>query len=123
MADTRKNPAQLDAGIIARKGEARPADGTQRAGERSQPLPVPRGTKNTIAVTVRLDEERYRKLIAYGAQFFPRRTNQEILVEALDAYLAILRGRDGRSEEGVSGCGHRSFPFVSCSGLDTYGAE
>jgi hypothetical protein len=88
VADTRKHPAHLDAGIIVRKGEARPAEGPQRAGERSKSLPLPRGTKNTIAVTVRLDEERYRKLIAYGAQFVPRRTNQEILVEALDAHLA-----------------------------------
>jgi len=46
------------------------------------------GTKETIAVTVRLDAERYRKLVRYGAQFVPRRTNQEILIVALDAFLA-----------------------------------
>jgi hypothetical protein len=46
------------------------------------------GTKETIAVTVRLDAERYRKLVRYGAQFVPRRTNQEILIAALDAFLA-----------------------------------
>jgi len=51
----------------------------------------------TIEVTVRLDEERYRRLIRYGAQFAPRRTNQEILVEALDAYLKKI------AEEYVSG--------------------
>jgi hypothetical protein len=46
-----------------------------------------RGTKGTVAVTVRLDEERYRRLVGYGARFTPRKTNQEILVEALDRYL------------------------------------
>ena len=65
-----RRSAQLDAGLIARKGKAKPA-----------------GTQNTVAVTVRLDEERYKRLIAYGAQFAPRRKNQEIFVEALDAYL------------------------------------
>jgi hypothetical protein len=48
---------------------------------------IPRGTKETVAVTVRLDEERYHKLVGYGARFTPRKTNQEVLVEALDAYL------------------------------------
>jgi hypothetical protein len=45
------------------------------------------GTKDTVAVTVRLDEARYHKLVGYGARFTPRKTNQDILVEALDAYL------------------------------------
>jgi hypothetical protein len=36
---------------------------------------------------VRLDAERYRRLITYAAGFIPRKTHQEILVEALDAYL------------------------------------
>ena len=67
--------AQLDAGLIARKGEAKPAA-------------MPSGTHNTIAVTVRLDPDRYKRLIAYGARFAPRRKNQEIFVKALDAYLA-----------------------------------
>jgi hypothetical protein len=40
-----------------------------------------------VAVTVRLDEERYHRLVGYGARFAPRRTNQEILVAALDAFL------------------------------------
>jgi hypothetical protein len=33
-----------------------------------------------------LDEERYRKLVGDGARFTPRKTNQETLIEALDAY-------------------------------------
>jgi hypothetical protein len=48
---------------------------------------MPHGTKETIALTVRLDPERYRRLVAYAAGFVPRKTHQEILVEALDAYL------------------------------------
>jgi hypothetical protein len=84
----KRSPAQLNAGIIVRKGEARPVRPPEQNAETPQSAPLPKGTKNTIAITVRLDEARYRKLIAYGAEFFPRRTNQEIMVEALDAYLA-----------------------------------
>ena len=69
-----RQSAQLDAGLIARKGEAKPVG-------------IPKGTHNTVAVTVRLDEDRYKRLIAYGARFAPRRKNQAIFVEALDAYL------------------------------------
>jgi hypothetical protein len=84
----KRTPAQLNAGIIVRKGEARPVRPSEQKAETTESDPLPRGTKNTIAITVRLDEARYRRLIAYGAEFFPRRTNQEIMVEALDAYLA-----------------------------------
>jgi len=51
---------------------------------------VPHGTKDTIALTVRLDPERYRRLVAYAAGFVPRKTHQDILVKALDAYLDHL---------------------------------
>jgi hypothetical protein len=43
-----------------------------------------RGLHGTIAVTVRLDPARYERLKVHGARV--RRTNQEILVEALDDY-------------------------------------
>ena len=72
MAESRR--ARLDAGLIARKGEAKPTG-------------MSKGTQNTVAVTVRLDEDRYKRLVTYGARFAPRRKNQEIFVEALDAYL------------------------------------
>jgi hypothetical protein len=78
----RAKTATLEADLIARKGEASPA----RSPAQSTPG-MPRGTKGTVAVTVRLDEERYHKLVGYGARFTPRKTNQDILVEALDAYL------------------------------------
>ena len=84
----KRTPAHLNAGIIVRKGEARPARPPEQQAETTASALLPKGTKNTIAITVRLDEARYRRLIAYGAAFFPRRTNQEIMVEALDAYLA-----------------------------------
>jgi hypothetical protein len=82
---TRK-AASLEADLIARKGEAAPA---KPLASTSPPAPtVPHGTKDTVALTVRLDQERYRRLVAYAARFVPRKTHQEILVEALDAYLA-----------------------------------
>jgi hypothetical protein len=69
-------PAQLDESLIPRKGEAAPAvmSGSAEAGGRVQ----------TIAVTVRLDEDRYTRLKVFGAR--TRRTNQDILLAALDAY-------------------------------------
>ena len=72
MAASRQ-PA-MDAGLIARIGQAKPAD-------------MPAGIHNTVAVTVRLHPDRYKRVIAYGARIAPRRRNQEIFVEALDAYL------------------------------------
>jgi hypothetical protein len=78
--------APLEADLIARKGEAAPARIPTVA---NTPAPtVPHGTKDTVALTVRLDQDRYRRLVAYAAGFVPRKTHQEILVEALDAYLA-----------------------------------
>lgn len=86
-----KNAPRLDGGLIARKGEAVP---TVPLSRESQPIsvvqeaskPVAKGISGTIAVTVRLDPERYEQLKIHGVR--NRRTNQDILVEALDAYLA-----------------------------------
>ena len=86
----KRKAASLNASLLARKGEAVPASNQARAAETSVP-PLPRGTKDTVAVTVRLDPDRYHKLIGYGARFTPRRTNQEILIAALDAFLATER--------------------------------
>ena len=44
--------------------------------------------KATIAVTVRLDEERYERLKGFGAS--RRITNQDIIVAALDRFFASL---------------------------------
>ncbi len=96
-----KAPPRLDSGLIARKGEAAPASVTiapqslatvAAPVERPEPLartaterPMPKGLAGTIAVTVRLDPDRYERLKVYGARH--RLTNQEILVAALDAHL------------------------------------
>jgi hypothetical protein len=75
----KRKAAQLDSQLLVRKGEASPAA--------TEPAADAPSTKTTTAVTVRLDRERYLRLVSYGARFMPRRTNQEILIEALDAYL------------------------------------
>ena len=68
-----KDVPSLGGGLIVRKGEAAPTP------------PTPKGISGTIAVTVRLDPERYERLKMHGAR--RRRTNQQIIVAALDAYL------------------------------------
>jgi hypothetical protein len=83
---TRK-AASLEADLIARKGEAAPAMAPAPRTMPAASADVPHGTKDTIALTVRLDPDRYRRLVAYAAGFVPRKTHQDILVEALDAYL------------------------------------
>lgn len=90
-----RNASRLDPDLIARKGEAAPAapprapgpTAPTQAGPGAQADDAPmaaRGSHGTIAVTVRLDPRRYERLKVYGAR--RRRTNQEILVEALDRY-------------------------------------
>jgi hypothetical protein len=78
MAARKKRPS-VGPELVTKKGEAKAS---------TQPEALPRGTKDTIAVTVRLDEARYRQLTAFGAAFAPRRTHQQIVVEALDEYFA-----------------------------------
>jgi hypothetical protein len=83
-----KSPT-LTSGLIVRKGEAAP-NGGETAGEgivtRSmESKELPKGTENTVAVTVRLDADRYARLKHYGVD--RRQTNQEIMVKALDAFL------------------------------------
>ena len=81
-----RKTAPLSADLLVRKGEAAPATTHEPPAPTPTP-PPPAGTK-TIALTVKLDPERYHKLIAYGSRFTPRRSNQHIIVAALDAYLA-----------------------------------
>jgi hypothetical protein len=78
-----RKAAALHADLLVRKGDAQPA-----TAETPAPPALPHGIKETVAVTVRLDAERYHRLVAYGARFTPRRTNQDILVAALDAFLS-----------------------------------
>lgn len=95
-----KSPSRLESGLIARKGEAAPttvarstvqsvASDSDKAEVVNQTQPVersmPKGIAGTIAVTVRLDPDRYERLKIHGAR--QRQSNQQILVAALDAYL------------------------------------
>jgi hypothetical protein len=81
MAKRKTTP--LD-GNLVRKGEAVPATATMPATVSD----IPHGTRGTIAITVRLDPQRYQRLMLFKARFPRRMQNQEIFVKALDAYLA-----------------------------------
>ena len=93
---SRNSASRLGSALIARKGEAAPtvpptvhseaAHAAALASVQTAAPAAPRGAAGTIAVTVRLDPERYERLKIHGAK--TRRTNQDILVEALDAYFA-----------------------------------
>lgn len=72
--------ARLSSTLVARKGQAAPAAPTPGS------APV-RGAPAWTALTLKLDDERYRRLKNLGLSR-PRRSSQDILVAALDAYLA-----------------------------------
>lgn len=84
----KRKVAPRKAAPLVRQGEAGPVGTPAHGREHAAAAVLSQGTKEFIAVTVRLDAERYRTLVRYGAQFVPRRTNQEILIAALDAFLA-----------------------------------
>jgi hypothetical protein len=79
-----RKTAPLDSGLITRKGEAVPAAvGTPR--------------QEPIAVTVKLDPEMYWELKHLGMQTKPRKTNQDMIVEAIKDYLRQARDAGGIS--------------------------
>jgi hypothetical protein len=78
---TTHKTAPLDGSLIARKGEAVPAAvGTAR--------------QKPIAMTVKLDPALYLELKALGMRYEPRKTGQEMLVEAVEVYLRLAREAD-----------------------------
>jgi hypothetical protein len=108
--------AKLTGDLLVRKGQAIPTGGFAHAGiELSQPLPAKRDLppangvlatgafgarpaparspkprtraagQGRVALTLRLDRERHRRLKVFCAR--GQRTTQEVLLEALDAYL------------------------------------
>jgi hypothetical protein len=109
-------PARLTGELLARKGEALPATGMATAtlalaptrptlvragvaassdGERRQP--AGRREDDRVALTLRLDRERHRRLRIFSARHDC--SGQDVIVRALDAYLegcsdhcACLRG-------------------------------
>jgi hypothetical protein len=100
-----KQVSRLEGGLIVRKGQAAPAIASAPAVVASPPptappevasstAPPPKGIAGTIAVTVRLDPERYERLKMHGAR--RRRTNQQIIVAALDAYLGNAGAEESR---------------------------
>jgi hypothetical protein len=84
----------LESGLIVRKGHAAPASQRESVPEhgllpvkltQSMPQPIGRARRSgTIAITVRLDPDRYERLKALGVN--QGLTNQEIMVAALDAW-------------------------------------
>jgi hypothetical protein len=114
--------ARLTGALLARKGSALPADGLAGAAMAlSQPLPpwsVPRPparpepegkghpapgrAEERVAMTLRLDSTRHTRLRIFAAR--RNRTSQDVVTEALDAYLeacggdcACLRGKGAAS--------------------------
>jgi hypothetical protein len=83
----------LESGLIVRKGYAAPAAQRESTPEhgvpiqltQSVPRPIGRPRRaGTIAITVRLDPDRYERLKSLGMN--QGLTNQEIMVAALDAW-------------------------------------
>jgi hypothetical protein len=130
-------PARLTSDLLARKGQAFPTDGLAWPTiDLSQPLPDklsprrgslalvsgaperqsarPRQARadnsgrrdhGRVALTLRLDRERHRRLRIFAASH--ERTSQEVILSALDAYLAA-RGVDGARRRRESGPRARS---------------
>ena len=72
----------------ASQATAAPPPSSFAPSARSLPPPPVRASSRvraTIAVTLRLDEERYEQLKSYGSRY--RLTNQDILVAALDRFM------------------------------------
>lgn len=108
--------ASLSAGLLARKGEARPALRPQLhiapgnsspvaeqqariAAAFDAPQRAVAGAKDRSAFTLRLDPERHLKLRLVGAR--THRSAQSLLIEALDRLL------DEMAPEGGCSCGRR----------------
>lgn len=115
-------PARLEGGLLARKGQALPTSTAYPRLAASQPdapsaalgqacLGTPAGEKpparragsDRVALTLRLDRERYTRLKIVAARH--AQSGQSVLLEALDAYLAscgadcpCLRGDTGGCE-------------------------
>lgn len=60
----------------------RPAKATSTGREET-----PGSLMKPVAMTVRLDQERYERLSEYAARFVPRKSFQAIIVAAIDSFL------------------------------------
>lgn len=103
-------PAPLTMPMIPKKGDASPAVASfEEPSTPAVPLPAPEPpavsssprlssrVQATIAVTVRLDEQRYERMKTWGTS--RRVTNQEVIVAALDRFFRLS---DEEREEGIA---------------------
>lgn len=74
--------------FVPKKGDAAPAIEAIETPQ-LEPLRSASRVRATIAVTVRLDEERYERLKNYSLS--NRITNQDIIVAALDRFFASVK--------------------------------
>ncbi len=79
---SKSNPTPLGATLVRKGGPVMPSVASASAPE-APPVAGRPPKLGTIAVTVRLDPDRYERLKAESTAL--RRTNQDIIVEALDA--------------------------------------
>jgi hypothetical protein len=77
--------AALESSLIARKGTAVPAQASPMMSPATPTAETPR--EEPIALTVKLNPELYFQLKRRGMRTKPRKTNQEMIVEAIKAYL------------------------------------
>lgn len=64
----------------------RPTMGADIVKGTAKPIANEPAWKQKTSVTVRLDDERYRKLMAVSSSRIPRITHQQIIIDALDLY-------------------------------------
>jgi hypothetical protein len=78
-----RKPASLRSTLLARKGEASPAHVVT-------PSPA---SEETVKLSVKVTPEEHLRLIHLGLRSRPRRSNQEMLREAVLQYLAAAEQR------------------------------
>jgi hypothetical protein len=78
-----RKPASLRSTLLARKGEASPAHVV---------TPTP-ASEATVKLSVKVTPEEHLRLIQLGLRSRPRRSNQEMLREAVLQYLAAEEQR------------------------------
>jgi hypothetical protein len=78
-----RKPARLEASLLAVQGEAAPAPMSTVA---------PTSDDDRIALTVKLPLDTYLALKARGVRRRPRKSNQQMILEAIEAYLAQNEG-------------------------------
>jgi hypothetical protein len=77
--------APLEGSLIARKGAAVPAQASPMTSAATTTTEKPR--EEPISLTVKLDPELYFQLKRRGMRTKPRKSNQQMIVEAIKAYL------------------------------------